>query len=101
MVTQIVIPIIVVAIIGLSGYFIYKFVIFDFYCKRSVAQMLRAYNIQKTPSQIIQEYYALKGESIPAKDVMELERNYRQTEPEQFLEMYDAVRESHKRNGIE
>ena len=101
MASPVVIPIILVAIIGLSGYLIYKFVIFDFSCKRSVTRMLRKYKIQKSPSQIIREYYALKGESLPAKDVMELERNYRQKEPEQFLEMYDAVRESRKQKDKE
>ena len=96
MASPIVIPIVLVAILGLSGYLVYKFVVYDISCKRSVARMLRKYKIPKSPSQIIREYYALKGEILDEKDVVNLERNYRQKEPEQFLEMYDAVRENHK-----
>ncbi len=97
----IIIPIILVAILGLSGYLVYKFVVYDMSCKRSVTRMLREYKIPKSPSQIIREYYALKGETLHDKDVMELERNYRQKEPEQFLEMYDAVRENYKQKDGE
>ena len=60
----IIIPILVVAIIGLSGYLVYRFLIYDLYCKRSVNQSLQKYNIKKTPSQIIKEYYDNKGEQI-------------------------------------
>jgi len=88
-----IIPIIFVAIIGLSGYIIYRFLIFDFMCKRSVTQSLQKYNIQKTPSQIIKEYYNTKGEQISEKEIQNLEKNYRQNEPEQFLVMYDAIRD--------
>ncbi|NQV39515.1 MAG: hypothetical protein HQ505_03110 [Nitrosopumilus sp.] len=92
----IIIPILVVAIIGLSGYLAYRFVIYDLYCKRSVNQSLRKYNIKKTPSQIIKEYYENKGESISHQEIRNLEKNYRQNEPEQFLTMYDAIREYQK-----
>jgi len=93
MASIIVIPILIVAIVGLSGYLVYRFLIYDLYCKRSVNQILLKYNIRKTPSQIIKEYYDSKGESISHKEVQTLEKNYRQNEPDQFLAMYDAIRE--------
>ena len=92
----IIIPILVVAIIGLSGYLVYRFLIFDLYCKRSVNQSLQKYNIKKTPSQIIKEYYDNKGEQISHQEIQNLEKNYRQNEPDQFLAMYDAIRENLK-----
>ena len=93
MASPLVIPIIIVAIVGLSGYLVYRFVIFDLMCKRTVNQTLQKYNIKKTPSQIIKEYYSNKGEEISHKEVQILEKNYRQNEPEQFLTMYDAIRD--------
>jgi hypothetical protein len=92
MASIIIIPIIIVAIVGLSGYLVYRFLIYDLICKRSVNQTLLKYNIKKTPSQIIKEYYNNKGEEISHKEVQILEKNYRQNEPEQFLAMYDAIR---------
>jgi hypothetical protein len=92
----IIIPIFVVAIIGLSGYLVYRFLIYDLYCKRSVNQSLRKYNIKRTPSQIIKEYYDNKGEQISNQEIQNLEKNYRQNEPDQFLAMYDAIRENLK-----
>ena len=92
----IIIPILIVAIIGLTGYLAYRFLIYDLYCKMSVNQSLRKYNIKKTPSQIIEEYYENKGEEISHQEVQNLEKNYRQNEPEQFLTMYDAIRDSEK-----
>jgi hypothetical protein len=89
----IIIPIIFVAILGLSGYLVYRFLIFDLMCKRSVTHSLQKYNIKKTPSQIIKEYYNSKGEQISEKEIQNLEKNYRQNEPEQFLVMYDAIRD--------
>ena len=96
MASVIVIPILIVAIIGLSGYLIYRFLVFDMLCKRSVNQTLRKYNIKKTPSQIIREYYNKKGENISHKEIQSLEKNYRQNEPDQFLAMYDSIRDSYK-----
>ena len=87
-----IIPIFIVAILGLSGYLIYRFFIYDMLCKRSVNQTLLKYNIRKTPSQIIKEYYHNKGDRISHKEIQNLEKNYRQNEPEQFLAMYDAIR---------
>jgi hypothetical protein len=92
----IIIPILIVAIIGLTGYLAYRFLIYDLYCKMSVNQSLRKYNIKKTPSQIIEEYYENKGEEISHQEVQNLEKNYRQNEPEQFLTMYDAIRDYNK-----
>ena len=96
MASVIVIPILIVAIIGLSGYLVYRFFVFDMLCKRSVNQTLRKYNIKKTPSQIIKEYYSKKGENISHEEIQSLEKNYRQNEPDQFLAMYDSIRDSHK-----
>lgn len=92
----IIIPVLVVAIVGLSGYLAYRFLIYDMYCKRSVNQSLRKYNIKKTPYQIIKEYYESKGEKISHDEIQNLEKNYRQHEPDQFLAMYDAIREHQK-----
>ena len=92
MASVLVIPIIIVAIVGLSGYLVYRFLMYDMLCKRSVNQTLQRYKIDKTPSQIIREYHQSKGEKISDKDVQRLEKNYRQNEPDQFLAMYDAIR---------
>ena len=92
MVSAIIIPIVVAAIVGISGYAIYRFVIYDFMCNKNVNETLRKYNIKKTQSQIIKEYHQSKGETISEKEVSQLEKHYRQHEPEQFLAMYDAVR---------
>lgn len=94
MASVIIIPIVIVAIVGLSGYLVYRFLIYDMICKRSVNKTLQKYNIKKTPSQIIKEYYNNKGEEISHKEVEILEKNYRQNEPEQFLVMYDAIRKN-------
>ncbi len=96
MVSVLIIPIFIVAIVGLTGYLVYRYVLYDLLCKRSVNQTLRKYNIKKTPSQIIKEYYEDKGEEITQKEIQNMEKNYRQKEPEQFLSMYDAVRDNRK-----
>ena len=101
MASVIIIPIIIVAIIGLSGYLVYRFFIYDLLCKKSVKQTLQKYNIKKTPSQIIKEYYNNKGEQISPKEIQNLEKNYRQNEPEQFLAMYDAIRNNLNENEKE
>lgn len=92
MVSPIIIPIVIVAIIGVTGYAIYRFVIFDYMCNKTVNDTLRKYNIKKTQSEIIKEYHQNKGETISEKEVSHLEKRYRQHEPEQFLAMYDAIR---------
>ena len=91
-----IIPILIVTIIGLIGYLAYRFLIHDLYCKRSVNQSLQKYNIKKTPYQIIKEYHENKGEQISHREIQNLEKNYRQNEPEQFLTMYDAIRDYQK-----
>ena len=96
MAVAIVIPIIIVAIIGITGYAIYRFVLYDFFCTKTVKNTLRRYNIKKTPSEIIKEYYEIKGESISAQRILDLEKQYRQNEPDQFLVMYDTIREKSK-----
>ncbi len=101
MVTALIIPIFIVAIVGLTGYLVYRYALYDLLCKRSVKQTLRKYNIKKTPSQIIKEYYDDKGEEITQKDIRNMEKNYRQKEPEQFLSMYDAVRDNIKNKDKE
>ena len=92
MASVIIIPIIIVAVAGLTGYLVYKYAMYDFMCKRSVSQTLQKYNIQKTPSQIIKEYYEAKGEKKSDKEIQNLEKHYRQKEPDQFLAMYDVIR---------
>ena len=98
MVVWIVIPLGIVAAVGISGYLLYRYVLFDYFCNRSVNQTLREYNIKKTPSQIIKEYHENKGEKISEKEISQLEKQYRQHEPEQFLSMYDSIRDKSKNN---
>lgn len=92
----IIIPILIVTIIGLSSYLIYKFALRDILAKRSINQTLQKYNIKKTPSEIIKEYYENKGEQISHQEIQNLEKNYRQNEPDQFLAMYDAIMDNTK-----
>ena len=98
MVSPIIIPIVVVAIVGIVGYAIYRFVVYDIIWNKSVNETLRRYNIKKTQSEIIKEYHQSRGETISDKDVSNLEKHYRQHEPEQFLAMYDAIRKKSKNN---
>ncbi|KEQ57090.1 hypothetical protein AAA799B03_00348 [Marine Group I thaumarchaeote SCGC AAA799-B03] len=94
MASLIVIPIVIVAIVGLSGYLLYKYFIYDLMCKRAINNALQKYNIKKTPFEIIKEYYHNKGENISHKEIQSLEKNYRKNGPDEFLTMYDAIRES-------
>ena len=96
MASVIVIPLIIVAIAGLSGYLVYKFVLYDQICKKNVNQTLKKLDIKKTPAQIIKEYFEFKGEDISDNEIGKMEKNFRQNEPDQFLAMYDAVREGIK-----
>lgn len=98
MAAVIIIPITIVAIIGLVGYFTYRFVIYDLLSKRSVNQTLRKYKIKKTPFEIIKEYHIHKGENLSDKEIQAMEKEYRQREPQQFLAMYDALRENQNSN---
>ena len=96
MASIIIIPILITAIIGLSSYLVYKFLLRDMLAKRSINQTLQKYNIKKTPSEIIKEYYENKGEQISHQEIQNLEKNYRQNEPDQFLAMYDAIMDNTK-----
>lgn len=98
MAAVIIIPITIIAIIGLGGYLIYRFIIYDILSKRSVNQTLRKYKIKKTPFEIIKEYHIHKGENLSDKEIRDLEKDYRQREPQQFLAMYDALRENQNSN---
>ena len=92
----IIIPILVVTVIALSSYLVYKLFLQSLLSKRSLTQTLEKYNIDKTPSQIIKEYYENKGESLSNPEIQKLEKNYIKNEPEQFLAMYDAIRDNDK-----
>ena len=92
----IIIPILVVTVVAISSYLVYQLFLRDLLSKRSISQTLEKYNIDKTPSQIIKEYYENKGESLSNHEIQKLEKNYRKNEPEQFLAMYDAIRDNNK-----
>ncbi len=96
MASIIIIPILIVVIIGLSSYLVHKFLLRDILAKRSVNQTLQKYDIKKTPLEIIKEYHENKGEQLTHQEMQRLEKNYRQNEPEQFLAMYDAIRDNTK-----
>jgi len=98
MVGAIIIPLAIVAAAGIAGYLLYHFVLYDYFCNRSVNGTLRKYDIKKTQFQIIKEYHESKGEKISEKEILQLEKHYRQHEPEQFLAMYDATRDKSKNN---
>ena len=93
MVIFIIIPLTIVAIVGIAGYVIYRFLLRDFLCNRSVNATLREFNIKKTQFQIIKEYHAFKGKEISEKEILFLQKRYRQREPDQFLSMYDSMRD--------
>ena len=93
MVIGYIIPITIVAVLGISGYLVYRFLINDFMCNRSVNATLREFNIKKTQYQIIKEYHAFKGKEISDKEISFLQKRYRQREPDQFLSMYDSIRD--------
>ena len=96
MITALIIPITIVAIAGIVGYLLYRFVLYDFICNRSVNGTLREFNIKKTQFQIIKEFHANMGEEISEKEILQLQRQYRQHKPEEFLTMYDYIREKSK-----
>ncbi len=93
MVVYIIIPIVIVAIAGIGGYLVFHFLIKDYLCNRSVNATLREFNIKKTQFQIIKEYHAFKGKVISDKEILFLQKRYRQHEPDQFLSMYDSIRD--------
>ncbi len=89
----IIIPLTIVGILGITGYLIYRFIIFDYLSNKSVNDTLKKYKIEKTPFEIIKEYHEKKGESMSDQEISRLVKQYRQNEPEQFLAMYDAIRD--------
>jgi len=93
MVIGYIIPIALVAILGITGYLVYRFLLNDFLCNRSVNATLREFNIKKTQYQIIKEYHVFKGKEISDKEISFLQKRYRQREPDQFLSMYDKMRD--------
>lgn len=98
MVAIIIIPLAIVVVVGIAAYLIYRFVLYDYFCNKSVNDTLRKYNIKKTQFQIIKEYHESKGEKISEKEISQLEKHYRQHEPEQFLAMYDVIRDKSETN---
>ncbi len=93
MLAVILIPLMISAVVGIVGYLTYRLVVFDYWCNHSVNSTLKKYNIKKTQFQIIKEFYDDKGETISEKKISQLAKQYRQKEPEQFLAMYDSVRD--------
>ena len=99
MVSVIVIPIIVVAIVGLVGYLVYRYLIMEVSSRRAVSRTLRRYRIDKTPSQIIREYHMLKGQPLSEGEIRGMEREYMRNGPDKFLEMYDEIRDGPVQGG--
>lgn len=99
MAVTIIITIVIVTIMGLSGYLFYHYIFYDLICKKSVNSTLKKYNIRKTQFEIISEYYKIKGDSLSRSEIFKLEKYYRQNDPEQFLLMYDVIRDKFKNNG--
>jgi len=93
MVVFIIIPLTIVAIVGTVGFLVYRFLLKDFLCNRSVNATLKEFNIKKTQFQIIKEYHTFKGKEISDKEILFLQKRYRQHEPDQFLSMYDSMRD--------
>ncbi|MDC0883791.1 hypothetical protein PL987_01725 [Nitrosopumilus sp.] len=96
MASVIIIPILIVVLIAASSYIAYALLLRDFLSKRSINQTLEKYNIKKTPFEIIKEYYEIKNESLSDQEIKKIEKKYRRNEPEQFLTMYDAIRDNDK-----
>ncbi len=91
-----IIPIAIVAILGISGYLVYRYVIFDILANSSINNTLRRYNIKKTQFEIIKEFNELKGETLSDSEIRRLAKHYRRNEPDQFLSMYDNLRDRPK-----
>ena len=68
----IIIPILVVTVVAISSYLVYQLFLRDLLSKRSISQTLEKYNIDKTPSQIIKEYYENKGEPLSNHEIQKL-----------------------------
>ena len=88
-----IIPIVIVAILGISGYLVYRYVIFDILANSSINSTLRRYNIKKTQFEIIKEINENNGEKLSDAEINRLAKRYRREEPDQFLSMYDNLRD--------
>ncbi len=88
-----IIPIGIVAILGVSGYLVYRYVIFDILANNTVNNTLKRYNIKKTQFEIIKEFNENKGEKLSDAEINRLAKHYRRNEPDQFLSMYDNLRD--------
>lgn len=88
-----IIPISIVAILGISGYLVYRFLIFDILANSAINNTLKKYNIKKTQFEIIKEFYANKGENLTDAEINRMAKQYRRNEPDQFLAMYDTLRD--------
>ena len=91
-----IIPISIVAILGISGYLVYRFLIFDILANSAINNTLKKYNIKKTQFEIIREFHENKGQRLSDKEINRLAKQYRRNEPDQFLAMYDNLREKPK-----
>ena len=96
MAAVIIIPILIVTLIAASSYIVYALLLRDFLSKRSINKTLEKYNIKKSPFEIIKEYYEIKNEALSDQEIKKIEKKYRRNEPEQFLTMYDAIRDNDK-----
>ena len=85
-----IIPIGIVAILGVSGYLVYRYVIFDILANNTVNNTLKRYNIKKTQFEIIKEFNENKGEKLSDAEINRLAKHYRRNEPDQFLSISRA-----------
>ena len=91
-----IIPISIVAILGISGYLVYRYVIFDILANSSINNTLKRYNIKKTQYEIIKEFNEMKGETLSDGEIRRLAKHYRRNDTDQFLSMYDNLRDRPK-----
>ena len=99
MASALVIPILLAAAASLAAYLLYRFVIYDMACARSVRGTLRHHGIHETPLQIIQEFHRAAGRPIGRREAERLEKEYRQNDPGRFLAMYDEIRDKGRDRG--
>ena len=88
-----IIPISIVAILGISGYLVYRYVIFDILANSTINNTLKKFSIKKTQFEIIKEFHENKGEKLTDGEINRLAKQYRRNEPDQFLAMYDTLRD--------
>ena len=75
---------------------VYRYVIFDILANSSINNTLKRYNIKKTQYEIIKEFNEMKGETLSDGEIRRLAKHYRRNEPDQFLSMYDNLRDRPK-----